>query len=245
MRPTDRGHEFYNSVTLALDHLLGSANRIRDAENNPIVTIAVDESVAAMWLMPRFERLREKYPDISVRLIASDDIDRCFREDVDLAVVHGDGNWPGYDCTPFFEEEIFPVCSEAYLRHMPGSMTVERLLTASLLDLEYEHWNWMNWGIWLTEMGFDLPIRRGILRSNSYPLLIDAVRRGQGVALGWRHFVDEDLFSGSLVCPVKASVRTRFAYYLIKRHNVTVMPETQACCDWLINERDAQRLFPI
>jgi LysR family transcriptional regulator, glycine cleavage system transcriptional activator len=245
VRLTDRGHEFFNSVTLALDHLLGSANRIKDEDNNPALTIATDESVAAMWLMPRFARFRDMHPDLCVRLIASDDVERCFQEDIDLAVVHGDGGWPGYDCEPFFQEEVFPVCSESYLRRRPDAMSPEGLPYAALLDLEYKHWHWMNWGIWLTETGLDLPLRKGGLRSNSYPLLIDAARRGQGVALGWRHFVDDDLMSGSLVCPIKKTVKTRFAYYLIRRHNVADAPEGQACHDWLIHERNTQPLFPI
>lgn len=32
-----------------------------------------------------------------------------------------------------------------------------------------------------------------MLQINNYPLLIDAARNGQGIALGWRYLVDADL----------------------------------------------------
>jgi LysR family transcriptional regulator, glycine cleavage system transcriptional activator len=33
------------------------------------------------------------------------------REDVDIAVRHGDGNWPGLDAVRLSPEGLFPVCS--------------------------------------------------------------------------------------------------------------------------------------
>ena len=33
------------------------------------------------------------------------------REDVDVAVRHGEGNWPGLDAVRLSPEELFPVCS--------------------------------------------------------------------------------------------------------------------------------------
>jgi len=32
-------------------------------------------------------------------------------ENVDLAVRHGDGNWPGLDIVRLSSEQLFPVCS--------------------------------------------------------------------------------------------------------------------------------------
>lgn len=34
---------------------------------------------------------------------------------------------------------------------------------------------------------------QAMLQINNYPLLIDAARNGQGIALGWRYLVDADL----------------------------------------------------
>ena len=245
VRLTAAGREFYNSVSLALTHLVGSADRVRESQSTPTLSIATDESVAALWLIPRLRQFEEMHPEICIRLIASDEKDRCLHESVQLAVIHGDGHWPGYDCTALFEEEVFPVCSEGYLKHLPEDVTLASLSSAALIDQEYEHWNWMNWGIWLTEMGLQRPTRREAFRSNSYPLLIEAARRGQGIALGWRYLVDEDLISGALVCPLRESLKTRFAYHLVRHHNVAITPETEAFYDWLIAQRDTQRLFPI
>ena len=131
-----------------------------------------------------------------------------------------------------------------------------------LLDLEYESWSWMNWSIWFHEMGAGTFQSQELLRSNDYPLLIDCAKQGQGVALrgvraqigddlqqrlqgvalGWRRFVDEEIAESRLVAPVPFSVSTSFAYYRLQRHNQTVKPEAQEFEDWLLSELERQRL---
>jgi DNA-binding transcriptional LysR family regulator len=60
-----------------------------------------------------------------------------------------------------------------------------------------------------------LPARHRGLRINSYPLLIDAARNGQGVALGWRYLVDRDIEAGTLVRLLDDFVSTELGYYLV------------------------------
>ena len=46
VRLTPNGREFYNSVSVALTHLLNAANRLRISEAGPTLNIATDESFA-------------------------------------------------------------------------------------------------------------------------------------------------------------------------------------------------------
>ena len=43
-------------------------------------------------------------------------------------------------------------------------------------EADYQHWDWMNWGIWLTEMGQDPATARRVFQSNSYASVIAAAR---------------------------------------------------------------------
>jgi DNA-binding transcriptional LysR family regulator len=49
------------------------------------------------------------------------------REDIDVAVRHGDGNWPGLDVTRLCPEEIFAICSPQLL-HGPKSSEASNAL---------------------------------------------------------------------------------------------------------------------
>ena len=242
---TPEGREFQHTVSLALSHIANAARGLRVVDGDAKLTVAADQSVAALWLLPRLESFQREHGDISVRLISSDVEADCLAEDVDLAIVHGDGAWPGYEAELLLDEEVFPVCSPAYLERHGAIARPADLLDRVLIDLDDDHWNWINWRVWLTERTADLPqsepgnepgnepggLRRLVI--NSYPLIVQAARDGLGVALGWKHLVDEPLAAGALVRPLDELVRTDFGYYLLMRQDREASPQATLFCNWV------------
>ena len=66
------------------------------------------------------------------------------REDVDLAIRHGDGNWPGLDAVNLSAEELFPVCSPILAAGRNGLREPEDVLRFPLLHLD-DHRDWSRW----------------------------------------------------------------------------------------------------
>jgi len=182
-------------------------------------------------LMPRLTDFQTKFPDIAVRLIASDDESDCLHPDVHIAIIHGKGDWPTYRAEKLFEEEIFPVCSPSYLGDRQ-SIPIEQLINESLLEQDDDHWDWMNWRTWLSHNDMHLPKSYRGFQVNSYPLMIDAARNGQGIALGWRYLVDSMLQRGELVTPSQATVKTGFGYYLVHKDNLGAQSVIDRFCEW-------------
>lgn len=211
---TDEGRELYNGVKVALQHLSAATKTIRRPDDKPVVRLAVDTSIGGLWLVPRLRRFLAGHSPLEVDLTVSDDPAAMLGADV--IVLHGDGSWPGFDAALLFADEVFPVCAPSYLARCRVE-TVDALCSADLIDLDYKQWNWMNWGIWLTEAGGDPAGANVVIRTNDYPAKINAARAGLGVALGWRHFVDEDIRTGRLVQPIPVSVRTELGYYVALR----------------------------
>ena len=63
-------------------------------------------------------------------------------------------------------------------------------LACSLIELEDDRWDWMNWSIWISQLLDETPPSRRMLQVSSYPLVIEAACQGCGVALGWGGLVD-------------------------------------------------------
>jgi LysR family glycine cleavage system transcriptional activator len=59
--------------------------------------LRLDPDFAAKWLVHRIGRFSAAYPDIDLRISASLHHVDFAREDIDLAVRHGDGNWSGLE----------------------------------------------------------------------------------------------------------------------------------------------------
>ena len=170
--------------------------------------------MAQLWLTPRLAPALADSPPLMLDLLASDTESELLT--AEIALLHGAGDWPGFTATRLFADAVFPVCTQEFLSHTPLG-TPEDLLTAPLIDLDYTHWNWMNWGIWLTEAGLDPTRATTLMRTNSYMAQLDAARAGLGVALAWEGQLTEDLTTGRLVRPIDHAVTTPFGYYLILR----------------------------
>ncbi len=212
---TDDGRELLNGVTVALRHLRSSMHGLQQQGDRVRVKLGTDTSISALWLPDRLRGMLGATPACDIDLLVSDVEEDVLRADV--AILHGNGTWPGFDARLLFADEIGPVCSPEYLSRCPIS-EVGDLLEADLIDLDYVHWNWANWSIWLTEKQLDASDARIVLRTNSYLAQIDAARRGFGVALGWRHFLDHGLETGRLVEPIADKVTSGFGYYVLLSH---------------------------
>ena len=223
-----------DTVAAILKQLAGATMDIQNVEFTRQLVIGCDQSFATQWLSPRIAQLRLLMPEVTLRIIASDDYSESLGNDVQVAILHGDGQWPGFHASRLFDEEVFPVCSPGFDHELARQDWVKWLLQAQLIDLADSHWNWMNWRLWLGGNNIDQPLANRNLQINSYPLVIDAACAGQGVALGWRYLVDDLIAQGRLLRPVEQSLKTDLGYYFICRDNLQNDASVVGLRDWLM-----------
>lgn len=229
---TSEGMIYRYTVTSVLKQLATATAELKLPALQTHLTLAVDQSIASMWLIPRLPSFLQLHSDITVRLIASDIEQDCLAEDIDIAIIHGEGSWSGFQSEVLFPEEIFPVCSPDYLEQHPAPLSLAALTQEVLISLESNHWNWMDWRMWLSSNEVHLPVQHQGLQINNYPLLIEAAKNGQGYALGWRYLIDEHLKNNTLVRPFAETVTTAFAYYIVWPDRVKLSPSVGVFRDW-------------
>ena len=165
------------------------------------------------------------------------------REDVDLAIRHGDGQWPELDVVNLTAEELFPVCSPSLMTSRGGLHDPEDVLRFPLLHLDDRR----DWGRWLDAAGVpgERLLQGPIL--NHASMLIDAAIEGQGVALARTMLAASDLTAGRLVRPFQAAIPLRNTYWIVCPRATRALPKIVAFRDWLFDEvaADRRRLAPI
>src|ERR1700681_1382668 len=92
---TGDGHEYLAVIRDALDRIAMGTERLVQRQSSGALTISTSPDFAAKWLVYRLGRFAEAHPDIDLRVSATMHHVDFAREDVDLAVRHGDGNWAG------------------------------------------------------------------------------------------------------------------------------------------------------
>jgi len=101
------------------------------------------------------------------------------REDVDLAIRHGNGQAPGLHVTRLCAEELFPVCSPKLLQSSHPWRKPADLSRHTLLHVNDRQ----DWSKWLEAAGAKhVDVARGPVL-NQASMAIDAAIDGQGVAL--------------------------------------------------------------
>lgn len=214
---TATGERLLPAVREGLQALSGGVATARRAGAKRTVNILTDFGFAAWWLMPRIGELSELMPAVDVKLTTLQSHGNALDQDFDLAVLFGDGNWPGGMAQQLFAEEVYPVCAPHYLGNRPVPCSPDDLAGMRLLHLRGAGaGRWFDWADWFAAMGAPPPPRRSELEFNNYQIVLQAALLGQGVALGWPPLIDEMVAGGSLVRLSGTSITSPRGYHLIR-----------------------------
>jgi len=112
---TEAGREYLIVLRDALDRIAVGTERLVQRQSSGVLTVSTSPDFAAKWLVSRLGRFAEAHPSIDLRISATLHHVDFAREDVDLAVRHGDGTWPGLDVARLSSEQLFAVCSPKLL----------------------------------------------------------------------------------------------------------------------------------
>src|SRR5881275_3339170 len=146
---TEAGKDYLTVVRDALDRIAVGTERLLQRQNSGVLTVSTSPDFAAKWLVHRLGHFAEAHPGIDLRVSATLHHVDFAREEVDLAVRHGDGNWPGLDTARLSAEQLFAVCSPKLLSGRRRLGEVSDILKFPLVHLDSRS----DWANWLREVG--------------------------------------------------------------------------------------------
>jgi len=247
LRLTEAGQVLQVAAKSVLDELTHAVAKIRRERSVQPLTISTAIPFAALWLLPRLPRFRERHPEVDVFISADNRILDLDRERIDLAVRYCPDSLAPRDALRLFGERLQPVCSPALASDPARPLKQpEDLARHVLLNLEDDRgrFPWLNWTQWFAAIGVPEPKPAGLLRFNQYDLLVRAAIDGQGVALGRSPLIDQLVAKGTLVAPFRGKHATSRAYFIVRAAQAAWRPEAQAFVDWLRAEAHEQAVEP-
>jgi LysR family transcriptional regulator, glycine cleavage system transcriptional activator len=237
---TEGGRAYLAVVRDAFDRIADGTQRLLQRQSGGALTVSTSPNFAAKWLVHRLGRFAEAHPEIDLRVSASPHHVDFAREDIDLAVRHGDGTASGLHVTRLCMEELFPACSPKLLDGRKGLRSPADLGRFRLLHVN-DHQGWSQWLDYAGVAGVDLS-HGPIL--NQASMAIDAAVDGQGVVLARTALAAWDLIGGRLVRPFDIAMPASYAYWIVCSKAVAKLPKIVAFSDWLLSEAadDARQL---
>ena len=155
----------------------------------------------------------------------------------DLAIRHGDGQWPGMHVTRLCSEELFPVCSPKLLQgrgalRSPRDIRHRTLLHTNGTD-DRTHW--------LQRVGGDgvdsIDHRHGVV-FNQASMALDAAVDGQGIALARTALASWDRICGRLVRPFAQALAVPYAFWIVCPKSAAELPKITVFRNWLLQEAE-------
>ncbi len=226
---TDAGQTLYPAMSNALDVMATAIDRLHRHDKSGELTITTMDSFAATWLVPRLAQFQKMHRDIDIRITTSDQMVDFSRENVDMAIRYGQGDWPGVFVEPLMVEEMFPVCAPSLLQSGPPLKTPADLKHHMLLHDDMR----VDWRMWLMAAGEpDIDTTRGLSYQHSN-LVVQAAEQGDGVALARSVLVSNSLATGKLVKPFDLALPVTYAYYVVCPHGNENRPKIKQFRSWL------------
>lgn len=229
---TPDGLQFFDRIKGPMAEILRATEAVRSMPGRKRVSLTLTPSFAAGWLLPRLSDLERTHPDLEVNLVTTTRVVDLQRENVDLAIRRGTGDWPDAIAVPLMRETIEPVMSRdlaAGLKDatLPEVLKSQRILVNTTVDGE--------WDRWCAARGIERPSAEQRYNLETYELTIQGAQDGLGIALGRRPLIEPLLDMGVLVAPFDISDADQIAYYVL-RSDIPMRSDVKRFRDWLLTQ---------
>jgi LysR family glycine cleavage system transcriptional activator len=229
---TEAGRDYLLVVRDALDRIAIGTERLLQRQNAGVLTVSTSPDFAAKWLVHRLGHFAEAHSGIDLRVSATLHHVDFAREEVDLAVRHGEGNWPGLDTVQLSAEQLFAVCSPKLLSGRRVGGKPADILKFPLIHLDSR----ADWTRWLRAAGVDEGEATHGPVLNRASMVIDAAINGQGVALARTTLAAWDLINGRLVRPFPDALPLGKTYWIVCPKATSNLPKIVTFREWLLAE---------
>lgn len=234
---TKAGTIFQSAIAESLNSIRRAASMIEMLDVQT-VTIAASVGMSSFWLMPAILAFSDLYPDINIRVHASDHLIDTTHEFVDLRIKYGDARISGMTSVKLFDEEVFPICSAKY-GEMHKISCPEDLTRQTLIEYDDGLSAFGSWENWLKLAKVEYSVLRPSMNLSNYDLVYRAICAGKGVGLTWSYVIAEEMRDTLLVRPLDITVKTGLAEHIVFSEDAPLSPSAAIVLEWLIEHARA------
>lgn len=220
---TDAGRDLLTTTQALLAQLAAGIRRLDQYRKPNQLVINTPPAFACHWLVPRLADFRQRHPDVDVWLFTSDIAPDMASQTIDIAIRDDISAQPECSFRILHRDHLFPACHPAVMALPPNERTT--------LHGERE----MDWSHWQTAGGSDVGQNRNGLNFSDPGVLLDAARKGLGIALVSELLSRRALASGELQRLSDSTIHGPSWAWLIQQDSEN-NPMTRRFCDWLLQQ---------
>lgn len=222
---TAQGKVLSAGLLEAFTAMASLTENISSAEAVRPLLVSATPMFSSAFLMPRLSAFIEAHPNIELQIDSTIEAVDLVPGGVDLAIRYGTGRWPGLEAQMLLPGCLTVVASSELIKDRVLSEPSE-LLEFPLLQ---EHAS-VEFDLWLEKVGVSPDAERRVIRMPGN-MLLDGIRRGDGIGATVPAFISDELKSGKLVALFDDPI-PEIGYYLVTPRGTHRMA-TQLFMRWL------------
>lgn len=236
IRPNEQAILLAHYVQAGLDEFAEGVRRVVKTEHRNRIYVNASPYFATRYLLQRIARFRETIPGIDLRLTTMVELPDFVRDDVDVAIQWGFGNWKGYEQVLLVRDYKIICCAPEIAARLesPADLAGNTLLYPVLAN--------ELWPNILKHLGVAGGDAHGDIRFQDAATMRRATLGGLGVGLISTIDAAEDLKSGKLVAPFGLDVMQSMpeeqvpGFYLVLPKSHRRVRSIAAFCAWVESE---------
>lgn len=193
-----------------MDRMEAGVRAVSSQPGQRVLTVSVAPFFSANWLTPRIMRFIEANPEIDLRLHHSYQPPDYRRDQIDLGINWGHGNWPGVEAEKVLDGSLTPICSPEFLKDDAKTLKPDSLIQQPLF-YEFRQKDWTDW---FKAAGITLSEAPAATRINDSNALRRIALEGHGITLFFRSLAEDDLKIGRVIQPFDVNIDTGDHYFL-------------------------------
>jgi len=221
---TEQGARLAQGLGEGFATIQAAVDALTDDDATRPLKITLTPTFAANWLMPRLGSFRAAHPDIEIMLNPTAQPLDLIGEGYDIGFRFGAGEWPGLEAEHILDggHAVFAATSLLKGRKIETPADVAALPWVQELGMDER-------GVWLKTHGVEESGSRNILHMPGN-LVVDAIRRGEGVGNVGRTWFEKDVAEGRIVTLFDDDMRAHLGYAGVHR------PPLKAFLSWVRQE---------
>lgn len=233
------GEALFHVLASGFSHVADTVRAIRRGETARRITVGCSDVFGSMWLVPRMPDFWQRYPEIKVDHLITDNTPNLRRAEVELRIRFGSGTWADETSELLFDDRVYPVCSPSFAARHSGASLAD-LADMPLLDVEWVATDWLRWEDMLAHVG--VPIHAvNVRRFGKFSVALQAAMADQGIVIGWHRIVDPLIREGKLVRFSALVMQPPGGYYLTWNTGRTLSQAARQFMQWMEDQAEGER----
>jgi LysR family glycine cleavage system transcriptional activator len=239
LKLTEDGANYAPYIAEAFKNIEAASLALEEDALEGTLTISTTGSFAANWLSPRLRSFYELYPEISVRVLSSDQLVDFKSSNVDVAIRYGFGDYPDSNVAWVLNDRVTPVCS---VEKAKTFSSLEDLLRSRLIEYKWSGFTDTDpsWDNWFKAAGLESNKTEPYVTYSEEHICLLTASDGHGVALVSLLAAARFLEKKILVAPFDTTLENK-SYYLVCPETYANRARIRVFREWLLDKADEFR----